>query len=144
MKIADYLGSHVLRMLGDSPFRTWLVERSFENDLEERIILYVFKEHGLELRCDQSDKISVIFLHSENYNGFDETLFEISFSCSREQVLKHFGTPSKSGEKRSDPILGDYGSWDRFTRPEYAVHIEYRTESNRIKTITLMRNDIVP
>jgi len=143
-KMPEYLGKHVSIMLEETPFKNWPVEKSFEDDLEERIIHYVFKEHGLALRCDKNDKICVIFLYSDNYNGFDESLFEIPFSLNREQVLEHFGAPSESGGKISDPILGEYGAWDRFTRQEYAIHIEYRIESDRIKRITLMRSDVIP
>jgi hypothetical protein len=143
--IADYLGSPASSILQATPFKDWPVEKSFEEeDLEEPIINYVFLRHGLELRCDRDDKISVIFLYSDEFNGFNEGLFEIPFSWGRDQVLEHFGTPSKSGGKVSDPILGNYGAWDRFTLPGRVVHFEYRANSDSIKKITLMREDMVP
>ena len=143
-KIPEYLGKNVSIMLEEMPFKDWQVEKSIEDELEEKLTSYTFKEHGFEVSCDPNDKISVIFLYSEKYNGFDESLFEIPFSWNQKQVLEHFGTPSKSGGKVSDPILGDYGPWDRFTRPGYAIHVGYRTDSDRIKQITLMRSDVVP
>ena len=144
MIISEYLGNHVSSLLGQAPFRNWPVEQSSEDCLEVPITHHLFKNHGLELRCDRDDKISVIFLYADDYNGFDEGLFEIPFSLSRAQVQEHFGRPSKSGGKISDPVLGEYGAWDRFIRPGHAVHIEYRTDSDRIRKITLMRSDVVP
>ena len=96
------------------------------------------------MRCDSDDNVSVIFLHSEEYNGFDESLFDIPFSLKREQVLRQFGTPSNSGEGISDPILGECGTWDRFTRPDLTIHVEYRTDADKINKITLIRSDVVP
>jgi len=144
MKISDFLGKHVSIMLGTEPFNGWPVERSTEADLEEPIIQYVFRGHAMALRCDRDDKISVIFLRADKQNKFDENIFELPFAWTRKQVLDHYGTPSKSGERVRDPILGEYGAWDRFSRPSYAVHVEYRVDRDEIKRITLMRSDAVP
>lgn len=142
--LANYLGLPTSVMLEASPFKLWPVEKSFENDLPEPIIHYVFPQHGLELRCDEADNVSAIFLYSDKFDGFDESLFDVPFSTSRQQVRDRFGAPSKSGGKVSDPILGDYGAWDRFERSEHTIHIEYRADVDRIKKITLIRADIVP
>ena len=142
--ITEFLGKHVSSILEREPFKNWPVERSVELDLEEPIIQYVFKGHALALRCDRDDKISVIFLRADYHNNLDEELFKIPFFWARKQVLDHFGTPSKSGEKISDPILGEYGAWDRFELPTYTVHIEYRTDRDEIKRITVMSNEAVP
>lgn len=144
MEISKYLGKHVSAMLKEHPFKDWLFERSVETDLEEPIILYVFQKHGFELRCDQHEKVSVIFMYSDDYNGFDENLLEFPFSWNREQILGRFGAPSKSGPKTKDPVLGEFGEWDRFDRSKFAIHIEYRTDRDSIKKITLMRTDVVP
>lgn len=143
-KITDYLGFQASIMLMDEPFKTWAVERSLEKDLDPIIIHYVFPRRGLELRCDDDEKVSVIFLRSDENNAFDDSLIEPSFSWSRKQVLQHFGSPSDSGEKNSHPILGDSGAWDRFAMPRYTFHCEYKTDSASISSITFMRNDVVP
>jgi hypothetical protein len=132
MKINEYLGKHVSNMLQKAPFKNWTVERSTEDDLDEQIVHYVFPGYGLELRCDLNDKISV------------KDLFEIPFSLNRANVIKHYGRPSKSGGKISDPILGEYGAWDRFLRSGYAIHVEYWYNADRIKRITLIRSDVIP
>jgi hypothetical protein len=143
-KITDYLGFQASLMLRDEPFNGWEVERSLEEDLDPPIIHYVFPRHGLELRCDDDEKISVIFLYFDEYEGFDDVLIEPRFSWSRQQVVEYFGSPSKSGGSSSHPILGDYGAWDRFAMPGYAVRFEYRMDSDSIRKITFMRNDVVP
>jgi hypothetical protein len=143
-KIANYLGKPASTMLEAAPFKTWPVEKSFEEDLEEPEIHYVFQQHGLAMRCDRNDKINVIFLYSDEYNGFDESLLELPFSWNRRNVLEHWGTPSKSGSRTSDQILGDYGAWDRFAMSGYEIHVEYQTDSDSIKMFTLMRDDVVP
>jgi len=144
MKIADFLGKAVSNMLQEEPFKNWPFDKSVDDDLEETITNYVFIKHGLALSCDADGKISSIFLYSDKYNGFDESLFEIPFSLRREQVLAHFGIPAKSGKQHSDPILGEYGEWDRFTQANYVIHIEYRRDCDGIKMITLMRLDVAP
>jgi len=139
--LANYLGKPASSMLEASPFKLWPVEKSFEKDLPKLIIHYVFPQQGLELRCDRHDNVSSIFLYS---NGFDENLLDAPFSSSRKQVIEFLGTPSKSGEKITDPILGEYGPWDRFARLGHTIHVEYRADADRIKMITLMRPDVVP
>jgi hypothetical protein len=142
--IANYLGSPASTMLGDAPFKLWPVEKSFEDDLEEPIIHYVFPQHGLELRCDRDDRVSVIFLFSDKFNGFDESLLDVPFSSNRKKVIELFGAPSKSGGKTSSPILGEYGPWDRFASVGHTIHFQYRADADRIKMITLMRPDVAP
>src|SRR5688572_27197956 len=135
--LANYLGSPASTMLSQAPFKSWPVEKSFEYDLEEPIIHYVFPMHGLELRCDREDKISTIFLYSDQLNGFDESLLDAPFSLNRQQAMERFGSPSKSGGKISDPILGEYGPWDRFAQPGYTLHFQYRLDADCIEKITL-------
>ena len=142
--LANYLGKPVSAMLADMPFKLWPIEKSFEDDLAEPIIHYVFPQHGLELRCDRDDKVSTIFLYSDEFNGFDESLFDVPFSSNRQEVKERLGPPSKSGDKVSDPILGEYGAWDRFARPRHTIHVEYRAGADRVKKITLIRTDVVP
>lgn len=142
--LANYLGNPVSTMLEASPFKLWPVDKSFEKDLPTPIIHYVFRQHGLELRCDGDDRVNTIFLYSDEFGGFDELLLEFPFSSSRQQVRERLGTPSKSGGKLSDPILGKYGPWDRFARSGHAIHVEYRIDADCIKKITLIRADVVP
>ena len=144
MNIADFLGKNVASMLKEMPFKNWPVERAYEDGLEEPIIHYIFPKNGIELRCDQNDKISVIFLYFDKYGGFDESLFGVSFLWNHERILEHFGNPSKTGDKSNHPILGEWGAWDRFERHGFAIHVEYQIDSGGVKKFTLMRSDVVP
>jgi hypothetical protein len=143
-KITDYLGAPASIMLREEPFSNWRFEKSLEKDLEEPIIQYVFTGHAVALRCDCDEKIGTIFLRADKHDKQDGNLFEVPFVWTRGQVLTHFGPPSKSGPKVVDPILGDYGAWDRFSFQDYSVHIEYRTDRDEIRRVTLMQNDSVP
>ena len=140
----EYLGITTSILLESKPFVGWPIEKSHEGDLAEPIIEYVFKGHGLELRCDCHGEITVIFLHSKEYGGFDESLFEIPFSFNRKKVIEYYGVATMSGEQSSHPILGEFGAWDRFEYSGFAIHIEYTLDLNRIKKITLMCSDLIP
>ncbi len=146
MAMTDFLGEPVSKMLETDPFRNWAVQRIVEDDFDERLVQYIFEDRGLEVQCDGDERVETIFMYSEKHGGFDESLLDFSLASSREQVLAHLGTPSRSGEKTSDPILGECGAWDRFdyTEPELSAHFEYRLNGDGISTFTLMRGDVVP
>src|SRR5438874_8826877 len=137
--LANCLGNPASAMLADAPFKNWPLKKSFRDDLEEPIIHYVFPQNGLELRCDLDDKISVIFLYSDEFRGFYEGLLDLPFSFTRLQVVERLGPPSQSGSRINDPILAAYGSWHPFARPAYPIHVEYGVDADRTTTITLMR-----
>ena len=140
--LANYLGRPAYTMLEDEPFKDWAFEKSYdEDDPEDLSFNYVVLQHGLSVRSDCDDKITVIFLHSDRTSDFDECL---PFSWSRRKVIERFGVPSKSGAKSSSPILGEYGPWDRFARTGHTIHVEYSADADRIRVITLMRDDVVP
>ena len=141
--IPNHLGSPASAIVEAKPFKDWPVEKSFNDDLEEPVG-YVFPQHGLELLCDRDDTIVSIFLKSDDFVRFDDSVADIPFSSKRHQVLERLGAPTRSGEPISDPILGEFGPRDRFARPGYAIHVEYRADADCIKMITLMRADVVP
>jgi len=143
-KIQAYLGVPASNMLNDNPFDHWGFERSVTEDLDPQIIHYVFAEHGLELRCDDDNKISVIFIFTDRFGGLDDSLLDFPHSLNRRQVLQRFGEPSKSGNASNHPVLGNYGAWDRFSMQGYAIRFEYSTDEGCIKKITFMREDVVP
>jgi len=127
-------------LLQSEPFTAWTVTRSVEDDLPVIEIRYVFTDHGVELVCDEDERIRTIFVHS----GADEALSGIPFTTGRREVLKRFGTPSKSGAPTHHPKLGKSGAWDRFAHPSMMIHVQYRPDSDSIAMITLMRPDAVP
>lgn len=142
--LANYLGKKASTLLGDPPFKNWTFKKSFENDLEKPLIDYVFAQDGFDFVCDDEDKVQTIFLFCDETRRFKEEVQDLPFISSRQAVIDRLGPPSKSGEKVSSRILGEYGAWDRFARPEYTIHVEYRLNADVINKITLMRADVVP
>jgi hypothetical protein len=133
--ILAYLGAHVSDLLAIPPFSGWEVRRSVEADLPSKEVWYEFEGHGVEVICDETERIRAIFLH----RGDGEALSEIAFSLSRREVLDLLGVPSKSGAATRIPVLGDKAAWDRFAVPAGSVHVQYRLDRDEIDMITLMR-----
>jgi len=93
---------------------------------------------------DEQDKVSSIFIYSDESRRYCEGVEDLKMTSSREEVRAVFGAPSNSGEGLNYPVLGEYGAWDRFSREGFAIHIEYRVNSDVISKVTLMRDDVVP
>jgi hypothetical protein len=143
VRLARFLGQKASSLLEAEPFKNWPVTRSVEDETDPPQVGYRFMDCGLEFNCDRHDeRIHCLFLEAESYAG--TVLSEVSFRLRRDEVLARFGSPSKSGEGFSDPVLGDFGPWDRFHGPDYTLHFQYRVDSEGIAMITLMRNDVVP
>ena len=143
-KLASYLGKDAATLLSDSPFRGWPVKRTVETGLEKPIIDYAFDQNGMTFACDESGQINTIFLYANKERCFTEEVADLAFDSKRDEVIGVLGAPSKSGSRLKDPILGEYGAWDRFARMAYTVHIEYCIDSDGIARITIMRADVVP
>lgn len=139
--ILGYLGKPASSLLASSPFMSWKFKKTIDDDLPEIRINYVSKRNNFSITSDIDDKIDCIFIEADN---LDRDLWDIPFSSSRNGVLSSFGTPSKSGAARTDPILGEYGPWDRFDEADHSIHIEYQPHADRIRRVTLMRADAVP
>lgn len=145
MQLTNYLARPVSELLGTFPFNTWHASRTIEDDLDEPIVEYIFEDHGMELRCDGNENLRAVFLFSKSYGGFDDSTLELRFSMTRKAVLMQLGAPAMSGKPMIDPILGDYGAWDRFEQPnDVVIHIEYCTNADQIEKITLMCAEDAP
>ena len=142
--LSHYLGKKASVLLADPPFKNWTFEKSFETGLEKLLIDYVFAQNGMDFVCDEDEKVNSIFLYADESRCFKEDVQDLPFTANRQGVIARLGSPSKSGGRFSDPILGECGAWDRFARFGYAIHVEYRLDASGIKKITLMRADIVP
>ena len=143
MKLTKYLGRKASCLLSAEPFKNWPVQRWVDNESDPPIVNYSFVGCGLQLNCDcEPENVRSLFLEKESYAG--TVLSEVPFNLRKDQVLARFGSPSKSGDRTSHPILGDFGPWDRFQLPEYIVHVQYKLDSDGIEKITLMRSDVAP
>lgn len=137
--LSYYLSRAIHELLKDEPFSGWQVVRSVETDprLEVR---YEFDGHGVEVVCDEHERIRTVFLH----RGDGERLVDISFAMRRAQVLARFGIPAESGHRGRIAGLGDHGAWDRFALPQGVLHVQYGVERDEIRMVTLIRADAVP
>jgi hypothetical protein len=143
VRLAKYLGQNASRLLEAEPFKNWPLKCVVDDDSDPPEVRYVFVGCGLQLNCDREDeRINCLFLEAETHAG--AIISEVPFHLRRDEVLAHFGSSSKSGGPVSHPILGNFGSWDRFQGPEFTVHVQYKVGSDSIERITLMRNDVAP
>lgn len=131
-------------LLADAPFKHWSFEKSFDTDLEELLINYVFAQDGMDFACDAEDNVRTIFLYADESRCFVEGVDDLPFTSGRREVIARLGSPAKSGGRLSHPILGEYGPWDRFARSGYVIHVQCRPDADVINQITLMRADVVP
>ncbi|MNY27757.1 hypothetical protein D3C86_1616840 [compost metagenome] len=143
-QLAEWLGQPTSAVLSASQLRGRVFERSLEDDLSPPRIFYVFPDMGLDLRSDLEDKIATIFVHFDDQRRFDGDLLEFTASSTRSDVVDRVGAPSKRGGGLKDPILGDFGPWDRFELGPHSLHVEYQPDADRLKLVTLMRADVMP
>jgi len=141
MRLLDFLGKPASYLLSSDPFKHWNFERSVDDDFPEQTINYAANQQGFSLTCDSDETINTIFVESD---GIDRSLIDIPFSTKRWEVQSMLGVPSKSGKPHSDPILGEYGAWDRYDQEHHSIHVEYAPRADRIRRITIMRADVAP
>jgi hypothetical protein len=141
--LADFLGQPSQALLASPPFSEWRFTRTVKPDLDNSVN-YVCDRMAFEFCADKYDRIETIFLNLNDPNLASLSLDDAPSGLRRADVLERFGTPSKSGPSSRDPILGDYGRWDRFTRKLDVIHFQFDYTRDRIARITLMRPDVAP
>jgi len=143
MKLAEYLGRTASDILQVEPFRNWPIEQCIDDDSNPPLVGYLIGNGAIQINCDrQSENVRSVFLTQEAYDG--TLLSEIPFNFSRGKTLEYLGATDKSGSKFIDPILGEFGPWDRFRYSGYTIHVQYSINSESIAKVTLMRNDVAP
>lgn len=140
IELSAYLGGGVQDLLSLPPFSAWKVTRSVEEELPEKEVYYEFEGHGVEIICDEAERIGTIFLH----RGDGEALSPMPFSLSRKEVLARFGPPSKSSGPVHIPVLGERGAWDRFMISGSCLHVKYALERDEVEGVTFMTLSSVP
>ncbi len=136
--LISLLGLPVGVLLTEEPFRGCQFERSVESDIHE--ITYVFPRIPFEVLCDEDDNVSTIFCNADDNTGSSD----LPLLLTRDEVLRLFGQPSKSGRPFSLAVLGDFGAWDRFVVEGHTVHVEFFRDRDSAKCLTLMRADVTP
>ncbi|MEM6962563.1 MAG: hypothetical protein AAF550_12610, partial [Myxococcota bacterium] len=126
--VSRFLGRKASDLLSEEPFNGWEFLRSVEDELDPPIVEYVFCNRGVELQCSENEEVQVIFLFADQLDDVDGALLGRSALCfgqKRQRLTEAFGAPEASGDAWSDPVLGDYGAWDRFSLDTCVVHVEY-------------------
>lgn len=137
-RIASFMGAPVSKLLTAPELSHRTPTRSVDD--EDGEVRYEYEGRGLELICDEQERVATIFFHADG----EESLAELPFSLTRRQVHARLGAPAKTGEPRIDAILGAYGAWDRFERDGITLHVQYSAHNEMIEMLTIMRPDRVP
>jgi hypothetical protein len=58
--LAQYLGGTASSMLANPPFKNWTFKRSVETDLEKPRIGYNFAQEGMDVTCNEDEKLECI------------------------------------------------------------------------------------
>ena len=139
--VSKYLGCKSSSILSDEFFKNWKFRKIERLDGDLRRNDYVFSRKGVSFVSEGDDVVTTIFFSHKASPPFDDGFDDLPFSCGRLEVRSRFGEPSTSREGFCDPILGEYGAWDRFNFPSYILHVQYFSKSDSIELITLMRPD---
>ncbi len=140
----EFLNKDIHKLLHSSPFNQWLYEETIDEDQPSLERYITFTDKGLEVLCDEFNKIQTIFID----NNFDVSKLTIvpaiDFSFDRTAIRNNFGEPNFLREPFTDEYLGKYGAWDRYDNPSYVLHFSYEVENENLKKITLMTVERAP
>lgn len=115
-----------------------------EIDLEEGQTYFYLKSiaNGIDASLASSHMIIVaIFLYSLGYKGYEQYTDEIpgglTFFMGINDVRNTLGEPTRSGEAKFIPGLGDMPAWDRYDFSNVYLHCRYSNDASRILMITI-------
>jgi hypothetical protein len=100
---------------------------------------YLARDAGLEIAADSYGVVTTVFLHFDGEDGFEPYRGEIPGGGSlprRAGLWAALGRPDESGEPRRDPLLGDYGPWDRWLLRDCLLHAQYALDGQNLRRIT--------
>jgi hypothetical protein len=101
---------------------------------------YLAREAGLEIAADTSGVVTTVFLHFDGDDGYTPYHGEIPGGGGsvprRAGMWASLGRPDQSGEPRHDPVLGDYGPWDRWLLPGFVLHARYALDGQNLCRVT--------
>lgn len=93
-------------------------------------------------------RLNTLFIYVKpkgEYAAFRGTLTHgLTAQSNRLDVKRSLGTPSRSGEAQTLPLLGRYGGWDRFDSKVLCLHFQYSDPEDEIELITVMMADVAP
>lgn len=87
-------------------------------------------------------QVDTVFLYAVPAEGFEPFRGplpgDLSARATRQEVLRRFSIPERSGEASTIPGLGRQGAWDRFVVGSVCVHFQYTEPEERIRLVSLM------
>ncbi|MEV4702119.1 hypothetical protein [Actinoplanes sp. NPDC049316] len=109
---------------------------------------YLARDTGVEVAADAHGTVTAVFLHFHGDDGFVTYQGEIPGGGGnvprRTHLWSMLGRPDESGDPYRDRFLGDYGPWDRWVLPKFALHAQYATDAETLDRITLTLPDRLP
>lgn len=147
MKMSKYIGKSITDFLKEEPFYSWNYSRTStdEDDVLNQGFDYEFYGYGLAIHCNIDEIIETIFLDSKDYGEVNEILTEIPFTYTRKQVRDYFGiSPEFSRDALNDPILGEFGPYDRFRLYNVLIGVEFKGKKDEISQISFMPLEAFP
>ena len=92
------------------------------------------------MHCER--QVNTVFLYAAPAEGFEPFRGSLpgglTAQATRQEVLRRFGIPERSGEAVTIPGLGRQGAWDRFVVGSVCVHFQYTEPEERIHLVSLM------
>jgi hypothetical protein len=109
---------------------------------------YLSRGAGVELAADAHGMVTTVFLHFHGDDGFTSYQGEIPGGAGsiprRTHLWATLGQPDEQGDPYRDRFLGDYGPWDRWLLPGYALHAQYAVDGECLERVTLTLPDRLP
>ena len=102
----------------------------------------LLRQASISLTADERGHVLAVMFFRAGYRGLPGFTHPLpgglSFSHTREQVLRLLGPPSSTGSEKVIEYYGKVPRWDRFERPNHWLHIDYCDDGQGIKQVTLM------
>jgi hypothetical protein len=109
---------------------------------------YLSREAGVELAADAYGVVTTVLLHFHGDDGFTPFRGEIPGGAGsvprRTRLWAMLGRPEEQGAPYRDRHRSDYGPWDRWARPGFALQARYAVDGEQVELITLTPPDQLP
>jgi hypothetical protein len=109
---------------------------------------YLARDAGIEIAADPHGVVTTVLLHFDGEDGFTPYHGEIPGGAGsvprRAGLWAALGRPDESGEPHHDPLLGDYGPWDRWLLPDYLLNAQYAQDGQNLARVTYTLPDSTP
>ena len=102
-----------------------------------------FPSRGFSLILPDHEHIGAVHLHAQGHEDYTRFAGEmpggIQFSDTRAIVRQRMGTPARSGEAKTVPVLGKVPPYDIYIVGKTTVRVQYDFDEARVLLITLTK-----